>query len=169
MRLSSRGVTLLELMFVCGLFLVVLTVLTMSLRQTAMSQNQLDKGSEAMVNLELSRLKLSGLLRRSELGGPLEYHTPVSELTLRLYEMNDGRPGLNAQGEPMLGEVGTLVLEEGNLLVTGMSEPYLVSRLGEGAKLEITRISESRFRFRLQASDGQKEPREMVFEAGFGP
>ena len=138
MRLSSRGVTLLELMFVCGLFLVVLTVLTMSLRQTAMSQNQLDKGSEAMVNLELSRLKLSGLLRRSELGGPLEFDTPVSELTLRLYEMNDGRPGLNA-------------------------------RLGEGSELEITRISESRFRFRLQASDGQKEPREMVFEAGFGP
>ena len=169
MRLSSRGVTLLELMFVCGLFLVVLTVLTMSLRQTAMSQNQLDKGAEAMVNLELSRLKLSGLLRRSRLGGPLEFDTPVSELTLQLYEMNDGRPRLNAQGEPISGEMGTLVLEQGNLVVTGMSEPYLVSRLGEGAGFEVSRISESRLRFRLQASDGQEKAREMVFEAGFGP
>ena len=166
-RLPSRGVTLLELMFVCGLFLIVLTVLAMSLRQTAMSQQQLGKGSEAMVNLELSRLKLSGLLRRSQLGGPLDLDTPVSELTLRLYEMNDGRPRLNAQGEPVPGEVGTLVLQQGNLVITGISEPYLVSHLGEGAGFEAVRISESRFRFRLQAADGQKEAREMVFEAGF--
>lgn len=168
MRVPTRGVTLLELMFVGAFFLVVLTVLTLCLRQTLASQRQIDHASEAMVRLELSRLKLSGLLRRSFLDQTMELNSPASSLNLRLFQPGTNGPALDSLGEPLPGESGTLLLDPtGNLVLQGLSNPQLVSTLGQGSSFSVTRLSESRFRFRLEAQDAKLAAREMVFEAGF--
>jgi hypothetical protein len=172
-RLSARGVTLVELMFVCGMFAVVLTVLAMSLRQTVASHKQLDEGSEVLVSLELTRLKVSNLLVRSELMGPVEVGVPDSQLPLRLFELKaSGQPMLDAQGIPVVGEAATLAIEEdGKLVVRGETTQSLLARLGEGATFEATRVSESRILFRVTAGYspevGMKQSRELVFVAGF--
>jgi hypothetical protein len=168
-RLSARGVTLVELMFVCGLFALVLTVLAASLRQTAASQKQLDRGSEVLVTMELTRLKIGELLRRSELGAPMPYDTPANQLTVNPFRMEpSGGPQLNARGLPVVGPSATLALEgEGNLVLRGGGTQTLISRLGRDATFQVTRVSESRFLFRLTADDGMKEPREFVFISGF--
>ena len=168
-RLSTRGVTLIELMFVCGLFAIVLTILAVSLRQTVASQKQLDQGAGVLVSLELTRLKLSALLRRSELGDSMDFGTPSDRLTLRLHEMDSpGKPKLDALGAPIQGGLAVVMMEdEGRLVLREAAAATLVSRLGEDATFEVTRISENRFRFRLTADDGLGEPRELVFLSGF--
>ena len=172
-RLSARGVTLVELMFVCGLFALVLTVLAASLRQTVASHKQLDEGSEALVSLELTRLKVSNLLNRSELMGPVEVGVTDTQLPLRLYEVKaSGQPVLDAQGMPVVGETAILALEgDGKLVLRGETTQAMLARLGKGATFEVTRVSESRIRFRVTAGyapvEGMKESRELVFVTGF--
>lgn len=168
MRVSQRGVTLVELLFVCGLFVLVLTVLAASLKQTVASHKQLDAGSDALIGLELSRLRISDLLRKSQMATAIEPGVASGEVPLTLFQTeSSGRPLLDAQGMPLPGDNVTLRLEGENLVLRGDTSHSLLSRLGPGAGFEATRITENRFRFKLTVDNKLEEPRELVFEAGF--
>ena len=170
-----RGVTLIELLFVCGFFAMVLTMFLVLMGRTVTSQKQLDQVTTAAVNLEVGRLKLTELLGRSRLVAPVFAPavppTPgpgtSNRLTLTLFAVDTtGDPLLDALGQPQLGNTVDVELDaDNNLVYTDGAQNHLLAPLGGNALFEVERLSLSRIRVRLEVDGHEKTRRSLVFEA----
>ena len=176
-RIASpgRGVTLIELLFVCGFFGMVLTMFLVLMGRTVNSQKQMDQVTTAATVLEVGRLKLTELLGRSRVVAPDFVVAvpptlppgPSITLTLTLFAVDtSGEPILDALGQPQLGNTVDVVLDANkNLVYRDGAQSHLLAPLGGNAIFEVERISLSRVRVKLEVDGHEKTRRSLVFEA----
>lgn len=163
------GVTLIELLFVSGMFVAVLTMFLMLMSRTMNSQKQLDTVSSAATSLEVARLRLSELFRRSRLDAPIDFSAPAASVSVTLFQTRpDGSIIIDSTGQPVLGNSVDVGLDStGNLTYLDGSAQKLLAALSPNATFEVERISSARVRVRLEVDGHQQKRRSLVFEAAF--
>lgn len=166
-RRVKSGATLFELLFVCGLFALVLTVLTVLLQKVVASQESATLTGDEVVSMELSRLRIAEVLSQARLVSPTIDDGVTNQMVVRPFVVQpNGDPLLDAGGAPTVGLQATLSLDaEGRLILDRTGQDSVLSNMGEGAVLEIQRISPSRVRVRLETVREGRGEKELIFEA----